>query len=153
RTPLLASPSHPAREAPTTSLDAGARQAQRVLVVEDDDAVRAIAVAFLRAAGHVVEAVADAEAALQRLRADTGFTLLFTDVMLGPGMDGKTLAREARELQPGLSVLLTSGDDKHDAGVEGAPGLQLLRKPWRREELLDAVARQLAAADRADQAP
>src|SRR5690606_22741175 len=117
RTPLLASPSHPAREAPTTSLDAGARQAQRVLVVEDDDAVRAIAVAFLRAAGHVVEAVADAEAALQRLRADTGFTLLFTDVMLGPGMDGKTLAREARELQPGLSVLLTSGDDKHDAGV------------------------------------
>ncbi|MGY1457647.1 PAS domain S-box protein [Luteimonas sp. A534] len=118
---------------------------ERVLVVEDDGAVRAIAVAFLSAAGYAIEAVSDAEAALERLLADAGFALLFTDVMLGPGMDGKTLARQARELRPGLAVLLTSGDEEHAAGAEGDPDLRLLRKPWRREELLDAVRGELAA--------
>jgi len=117
---------------------------ERVLVVEDDDAVRAIAVAFLRAGGYAVEAVTDAEAALERLRADDGFALLFTDVMLGPGMDGKTLARRARSLHPGLPVLLTSGDEVHAAGAEGTAGMPLLRKPWQREELLDAVRSELA---------
>ena len=118
---------------------------ERVLLVEDDDAVRAIAAAFLRSGGYAVEAVADAEAALERLRADDGFALLFTDVMLGPGMDGKTLARKARRLRPRLPVLLTSGDEEHAAGAEGTPGMALLRKPWQREGLLDAVRRELAA--------
>lgn len=120
---------------------------ERILVVEDDDAVRAVATAFLRAGGYAVDAVASAEAALERLGDDTGYALLFTDVMLGPGMDGKSLAREARALRPGLPVLLTSGDEEHAAGAEGAPGLPLLRKPWRREALLDAIRAELSGAD------
>jgi len=117
---------------------------ERVLVVEDDDAVRAITVAFLRLGGYEVEAVADAEAALERLRGDRGFALLFTDVMLGPGMDGKQLARMARELRPGLPVLLTSGDEERAADLDATSGLRLLRKPWRREDLVEAVRRELA---------
>ena len=136
-----ATPATPAGAARTPHGGGG----QRVLVVEDDAAVRAIAVAFLRAAGYAIEGVSDAEAALERLRADTGFALVFTDVMLGPGMDGKTLARRARELRPDLPVLLTSGDEEHASGAEGDSGLRLLRKPWRREELLAAVRRELAA--------
>ncbi|MEN1940542.1 ATP-binding protein [Luteimonas sp. MJ174] len=117
---------------------------QRILVVEDDAAVRSITVAFLRDAGYAVDAVQDAEQALARLASDAGVALLFTDVTLGPGMDGKALARRARELHPGLPVLLTSGDEKHVADAEGTSGLQLLRKPWRREDLVDAVRGELA---------
>jgi len=121
-------------------------EGERVLVVEDDPAVRAITVAFLRTAGYRVEAVADAETALDLLQDDDGFALLFTDVMLGPGMDGKRLARSARGLRPGLRVLLTSGDEKHAADADADPGAgpRLARKPWRREELVDAVREELA---------
>ncbi|WP_132999840.1 ATP-binding protein [Luteimonas arsenica] len=117
---------------------------ERLLVVEDDGAVRAIAVAFLRAAGYTVDAVDNAEAALERLQDDDGYALLFSDVMLGPGMDGKTLGRSARMLHPDLPVLLTSGDEEHVGDTGDAPGLPLLRKPWRREDLVQAVRRELA---------
>lgn len=117
---------------------------QRILVVEDDDAVRGIATAFLRAEGYEVEAVADAETALLRLEQERGYALLFTDVMLGPGLDGKQLARHARALRPGLPVLLTSGDEQHAEEAAGTTGPRLLRKPWRREDLADAVRRELA---------
>lgn len=137
----------PAAAQPTAAATAPGRgQGQRILVVEDDDAVRAISLAFLRGGGYAVEAVADAEAALERLRDGEDIALLFTDVMLGPGMDGKTLARLAREMRPGLRVLLTSGDEEHAADAGSTSGLRLLRKPWRREDLVAAVARELAMA-------
>ena len=119
---------------------------QRILLVEDDEAVRTIGLAFLAGGGYEVEALADAETALARLREDASFALLFTDVMLGPGMDGKRLAHSARELQPGLAVLLTSGDEEHAADDAGTSGLPLLRKPWRREDLLEAVRQALLTA-------
>ncbi|MBJ7574095.1 ATP-binding protein [Luteimonas sp. MC1828] len=120
-------------------------QGEVVLVVEDDPAVRDIAMAFLRGAGYQVQAVANGEAALQALRDDPAIALLFSDVMLGPGIDGKALAREALALRPGLAVLLTSGDEEHAADADGAQGLRLLRKPWRREHLAEAVRRELQA--------
>ena len=130
--------------AATDANASSAGRGERVLVVEDDPAVRAISAAFLRAGGYAVEAVGDAEAALERLRDDAGIALLFTDVMLGPGMDGKRLAQQARALRPGLPVLLTSGDEEHAAEADATPGLRLLRKPWRREELVEAVRTELA---------
>lgn len=128
----------------TPASTATSGRGERVLVVEDDPAVRAITVAFLRTGGYAVEAVADAETALDRLREDDGFALLFTDVMLGPGMDGKRLAVAARGLRPGLPVLLTSGDEEHAADAAATSGLRLLRKPWRREVLVEAVRDELA---------
>ncbi|MBB1471928.1 PAS domain S-box protein [Luteimonas sp. MC1782] len=124
---------------------AGSGRGEGVLVVEDDAAVRAIAVAFLRGAGYRVLAVADGETALRVLREEPAIALLFSDVMLGPGIDGKALAREALALRPGLAVLLTSGDEEHAADAGGGQGLRLLRKPWRREQLADAVRRELQA--------
>nr|WP_257720590.1 ATP-binding protein [Lysobacter antibioticus] len=117
---------------------------EAVLVVEDDGAVRNIAVAFLRSAGYQVLAVASAEEALRRLSDDESIALLFSDVMLGEGMNGKELAIAARGLRPRLPILLTSGyeiDATEPAAT--AEAFELLRKPYRREQLAAAVARAL----------
>jgi len=120
-------------------------EGETVLVVEDDEAVRNIAVAFLRSAGYHVLAVANAQDALRRLSDDASIAVLFSDVMLGEGINGKELAAAARDLRPRLPILLTSGYET-DTPIEPAgPGetFELLRKPYRREQLVAAIARTL----------
>ena len=119
---------------------------ESVLVVEDDAGVRNIAVAFLRASGYEVRAVDSAEAAMQCLSEHSDIDLLFSDVMLGNGSNGKELARTARAMRPDLAVLLTSGyEDDAIAKAAGADALELLRKPYRREQLVSAIRRTLQA--------
>jgi len=115
---------------------------ETVLVVEDEAAVRSIAAAFLRSFGYEVRAVATAEEALRQLRQDACVALLFSDIMLGSGMDGSQLAAVARRLRPDLPVLLTSGHGRDAGGNHGA-AFEVLRKPYRREQLAAAVRRQL----------
>jgi len=62
--------------------------------------------------------------------------------MLGPGMTGKELAAAARQRRPGIAVLLTSGYEE-TLPVAGAEQYELLRKPYRREELALAIRRNL----------
>ncbi len=111
-----------------------------VLVVEDEPEVRGIAVAFMRALGHDTRVADTGEAALALLRADASIELLFTDVVLGSGINGIELAREARLLRPGLPVLLTSGYERTGEDIDD-PQLPLLRKPYRREALAEALDR------------
>lgn len=120
-------------------------EGETVLVVEDDEAVRNIAVAFLRSSGYRVLAVDSAEAALRQLADGEPISALFSDVMLGDGMNGKELALKARQLRPDLPVLLTSGYETDAPGERGAPveGVELLRKPYRREQLSAAIGRAL----------
>ncbi|KAF1710756.1 ATP-binding protein [Pseudoxanthomonas sacheonensis] len=120
---------------------------ETILVVEDEDSVRRIAVAFLRKAGYRVTEAASADAALRELDADDRIALLFTDVLLGEGGNGKELANAALRLRPGLPVLLTSGFEQKPspsphAEIESV-SFDLLRKPYRREQLLDAVRQSL----------
>lgn len=117
---------------------------ETVLVVEDDHSVRRIAVAFLRRAGYHVKEAASSDAALVELEADPRIALLFTDVLLGQGGNGYSLASAALKIRPDLAILLTSGFEQSSASsqVELMP-LDLLRKPYRREQLLDAVGRKL----------
>jgi CheY-like chemotaxis protein len=119
---------------------------EAILVVEDDTAVRNIAVAFLRSSGYRVEAVANAADALSVLRQDRGIDVLFSDVMLGDGLNGHALAQEARRERPDLPVLLTSGYEEHLQSAEDS--FDLLRKPYRREQLLAAIRKELDAAPR-----
>ena len=118
-----------------------------ILVVEDEDALRRIAVAFLRKAGYRVTEVASVDAALRELDADGQIALLFTDVLLGDGGNGKELAAAALRLRPDLPILLTSGFEQQpvsSALAEVDPAsFDLLRKPYRREQLLDAVRHSL----------
>lgn len=120
---------------------------ETVLVVEDEAEVRAVAVAFLRSLGYSTYEAAKADRALELLRQHDEIALLFSDVILGSGMNGIELARAALQVRPGLRTLLTSGYE-HDvaSGDSGTSSLPLLRKPYRREELSDAVRRALGPA-------
>jgi CheY-like chemotaxis protein len=114
------------------------RGRETILVVEDEVAVREIAIAFLRSFGYTVLSAARAEPALEMLSAHDEIALLFSDVVLGAGMSGKELAVAARRLRPTLGVLLTSGYEPDAAGPD-ADEFALLPKPYRREELSGAV--------------
>jgi len=118
---------------------------EMVVVVEDDARLRAAASRQLVGLGYRVREAEDAADALAILARDDAVSLLFTDVVITGPTDGIDLAHQAMRLQPGVKVLLTSGFP----GVRGADpriagGLfPLLNKPYRREELAQAVRRVL----------
>lgn len=115
-----------------------------VLVVEDDDAVREIAVGILRELGYTVAGAASGFAALRMMEAGTRFTLLLTDVVM-PGMSGRMLADAALRLQPDLKVIYTTGYTAnaivHNGMVD--PGVELLTKPYGLEQLARKLQRVL----------
>jgi PAS domain S-box-containing protein len=114
---------------------------ETVLVVEDDPTVRAQAEQQLRALGYKVSSAADGPSALAALAANPMVELLFTDVIMPGGMNGRQLAEEAAKVKPGLKVLFTSGyaEDAilHQGRLE--PGMHLLNKPYRRRDLATKV--------------
>ena len=128
-----------AQDEPSPAPSSGGREI--VLVVEDEAEVRSVAVAFLNSLGYTTCEAPDGEQGLRLLQDRTDVQLLFTDIILGAGMDGHELARAAQRLRPGLRVLLTSGYE-HPASGSGPGGARpppLLRKPYRREQLAAAV--------------
>jgi hypothetical protein len=81
-----------------------------VLVVEDEELIRAMAETILQDAEHQTVSASNAEEALSVLQSDRTIDVLFTDLGLGGGLqDGIKLAIAARKLRPGLSVLYTTG--------------------------------------------
>ena len=82
---------------------------ETVLVVEDEDRVRAMAVRILRAAGFIVREATEGEEGLRILKQEEGrVDVLLSDIVM-PRMSGVELARQALELDPSLAVVLTSG--------------------------------------------
>jgi CheY-like chemotaxis protein len=133
----------PAAVPATSGIALGA--GELVLIVEDEAAVRDIATAFVQSLGYRVHAVASAMAALDYLAANADVALLFSDVMLGSGMNGKELAQTVRQQRPRLPVLLTSGYEDSAMSAADAQEFELLRKPYRREDLALALRRNLLA--------
>jgi CheY-like chemotaxis protein len=130
---------------------------ERVLVVEDDPLVRSQVSAQLKGLGYAIETAPDAVEALALLDSGAAFDLLFTDVILPRGMTGRQLADEALKRRPSLKVLYTSGYSENAVVHHGRldPGVLLLAKPYRKEDLarmirlaLDAAAPQWAARAR-----
>jgi len=105
---------------------------ETVLVVEDDVDVRQQSVEALSELGYRVLQAADGPAALRLLRRETHVDLLFTDVVLPAGMTGAQVAAEAREIQPGIKVLFTTGYARNAIVHNGRldPGVQLITKPY-----------------------
>jgi len=119
------------------------REDLEVLLVEDDNEVRAVVRTFLEAMACRVTEAANAEQALLALGPGAAFDLLLTDIALGAGMRGTELAAEAQRRFPALAVLLMSGFSSEllDADRDSPPGWELLRKPYGRDELSSAIAR------------
>jgi len=105
---------------------------ETILLVEDDDDVRAYAVGILRELNYRVIEAHDGAAALRLLeRQDSAVRLLLTDVVM-PKMSGQELADLAQKLQPDLRVLFTSGYTREAIMRDGRlePGVDLLLKPF-----------------------
>jgi signal transduction histidine kinase/CHASE3 domain sensor protein/DNA-binding NarL/FixJ family response regulator len=119
------------------------RGSATVLVVEDDDNVREVAVAILRDLGYQVLAAADGAEALRVAdAAGAAIELLLVDVVLPGGMKGDEVARRLGAGRPGLRTLFMSGytedaalhQDRHDGSV------QLIVKPFQQKQLARKVA-------------
>jgi CheY-like chemotaxis protein len=121
---------------------------EAILVVEDEDVVRRLVERILAEKGYAVLAMPSAAKALAELSEGTRhFDLLLTDVVM-PGMQGSELAHHAREIQPGLPVLLMSGySEAIIERIDGRQGaLDLVEKPFTRAQLLGAVSKSLSGA-------
>jgi PAS domain S-box-containing protein len=114
---------------------------ERLLLVEDEPAVRTMTSRALQEFGYgVVEASGGHQALGVLERPDAAIDLLITDVILA-GMDGPELARRAAELSPGLPVLFISGYTDHEIVRRGLlqEGQPFLQKPFTPEALAAQV--------------
>jgi DNA-binding response OmpR family regulator len=122
-----------------------------ILLVEDADALRKLAQAFLESNGYRVLSAPSGEAALDIARHHSGiFDLLLTDVVM-PGMNGRVLAEQLSVRQPGLKVLFMSGYTDSFIAGHGVlqAGTNLLHKPFTEEILVSKVREVLDGAKNA----
>ncbi len=123
-----------------------AKDDEVVLVVEDEEAVRALTAEGLRDLGYQVLAADGGEEALKLLDRHPTIKLLFTDVVM-PRMNGRQLADEARKRRPDLKVLFTTGYTRNAVVHNGTldADVRLLSKPFTLERLAQAVRDMLDA--------
>lgn len=125
----------------SSSEDTAAAGAELILLVEDNDLVRSFVEGQLESLGYRVIAVENGTKALEVLQTQSDIGLLFTDVVMPGGLNGRELADEARKLRSDIKVLFTSGYSEdaivHDGRLD--EGVQLLAKPYKRRELADKV--------------
>jgi len=142
---LLAS--HSEATASSAAPTAGGQGMETILVVEDDDDVRAHTVDLLRELGYRVLEAYDGDSALRLLgRPDQDVQLLMTDVVM-PAMSGWELAEAARSQFPRLKILFTSGYPR-DAILKNGQlerGMDLLPKPFSFASLSERIRAQLEA--------
>ena len=110
------------------------RADELILVVEDEERVRDLAVAALSELGYSVVAAASAAEALRIVADRPQIALLFTDIMM-PGMDGRALAEAIGRNHPGIPVLLTTGYVREAIAGDA----DMLAKPWSIARLAQAV--------------
>ncbi|MEE9140724.1 MAG: PAS domain S-box protein [Alphaproteobacteria bacterium] len=118
-----------------------AGEGETILVVEDDKNVRDVAVTLLTSLGYQIVEAENGPAALSLLESGEPIDLLFTDLVMPAGMNGRELAHEARRRNPGLKVLFTTGytgETLYDGG-EIKEGAGLIPKPYAKKQLARAI--------------
>jgi signal transduction histidine kinase/CheY-like chemotaxis protein len=130
----------PAAQLPAAPAPPSSRRGGRVMMVEDDPVVAATVAAALEDAGYQVFRAATADEALGVL-GDGAFDVLFSDVVMPGRLSGIDLVFELQRLRPGLPVILTTGYSEEVARIAG---VRLLAKPYRIEELVQALDTALA---------
>lgn len=126
--------------------DAPRGHGETVLVVEDEEEVRAYSIECLEDLGFSVLHAPDAPTALRLIDVHPEIRLLFTDVGL-PHMNGRELAEEARRARPDLPVLFTTGYAQDGMFQQGKldRNSELLTKPFNRRQLAECVRHLLDA--------
>jgi DNA-binding NtrC family response regulator len=125
-----------------------ARATETVLLVEDDDQVRAVAKAMLERGGYTVLDAASCGEALSWCQQKEGrIDVLLTDVVM-PGMSGRILAEQVRGGRPGMKVVFMSGYTDDGVVREGATtaGIAFVQKPLSVTRLLGTLREVLQAA-------
>ena len=146
-------PAAPAEIAPPRAALQRARPGETVLVVEDNDSVRDYAATALAELGYRVMGARDANDALRIIEQGERIDLLFTDVVLGSGPNGRELANKVGEKLVGLPVLFTTGYTRNAIVHHGRldPDVHLLDKPFTQQDLARKVRALLDKSARAPQ--
>ena len=120
-------------------------RAEIVLVVEDDPDVRDYTVEMVSELGYGVLSAGDGASALRLLDSHPDVSLLFTDVGLPGGMNGRELAQRVLRRQPKLKVLYTTGYARNAIVHHGRldPGLEVIFKPFTYSDLATKLRRVL----------
>ena len=100
----------------------------RALLIEDEFLIRELAEAYLTDAGFEVTAARDGNEALAVLAKSTDFDLLFTDVRMPGGIDGREVAERAKQMIPGLRIVYATGYS--DAAGELSACELCIEKPY-----------------------
>jgi signal transduction histidine kinase len=111
--------------------------AETILVVEDDNTLRAYTVELLKDLGYRIFDASTGAAALDIVERESDIDLLFTDVMIPGGMNGRQVADEAVRRRPGLNVLFTTGYTRNAIVHHGRldADVELIGKPYSPAEL------------------
>jgi NO-binding membrane sensor protein with MHYT domain/nitrogen-specific signal transduction histidine kinase/ActR/RegA family two-component response regulator len=121
---------------------------ESILVVEDEDSVRAIVTEQLRSLGYQVKHASNADQALDFMQA-ARFDLLLTDVMMPGRLNGKGLSEEVERQWPGTRIVFMSGYSEnalqHDGRLDN--GVKLLAKPHRKADLAMIIRSALGATN------
>ena len=134
----MAAAPEPAVIEETPPLTLAVKTAPKLLVVEDQEAVRAVACGFLADFGYEVIEAEDGLQALAKLQENPDIDLMFSDVVMPGGMNGFDLAQAARSMRPGLKIVHTSGYPKGAMVHQEEPRFRegfIIMKPYRREDL------------------
>jgi PAS domain S-box-containing protein len=128
-----------------TPVDISTGGSETILVVEDDPAVQETVVATLAGLGYRVLKAHDGESALAHLRSGAHVDLLFTDAVMPGPVKSTELARLAKTLLPEIEILFTSGYTQNVIAHGGRldPGVELISKPYSRNELAKKIRRML----------
>jgi signal transduction histidine kinase/ActR/RegA family two-component response regulator len=122
----------------------------QVLLVEDDDEVAALTEEMIIQLGYDTTRVASAEAALGALADRRAVDIVFSDVMMPGKMNGVELAQEIRRRRPNIAILLTSGYAESASRSAAAHQIKIIPKPYRIDQLRDALAAARQDARNAD---
>jgi CheY-like chemotaxis protein len=114
---------------------------ETIMVVEDDALVRNFVVTQLHSLGYKTMTAANGNAAIAQLADGATFDLLFTDVIMPGGMNGRQLADIVMARRPTVKVLYTSGYTENAIVHHGRldAGVLLLAKPYRKSDLARMV--------------
>lgn len=121
----------------------------RILVIDDDAAIRGSVRRVLERAGYTVREASDGEAGIRQLRTDP-VDLVLTDIYM-PGEDGFATMRRVRREWPKIKIITMSGGNRAgpadlNAGAAAMGAARTLSKPFNNEDLIDAVRSVLGEA-------